>query len=220
MDRTVWIIISVVAIAIAGFLGFRVYRSGQFRSEQSARAVDLEKELESTRQSAKEAARKADLAAEARRLAELKQQQENEAESRRLAQTQAEREAYEMARKRADDDAARSAKELERIRAENAQLSAEARRLAALREREAADAQAKLDAAQRALADSEQKKNAEIERQAALIASYNHAPEAGATTDEETRRQLGARIIYPSDYKRSSHYYLPLLPWTGAQQPK
>jgi hypothetical protein len=216
MDRTVWIIIAVVALAVAGFFGYKAYKNSGDQNANTQRASDLQKELEASRLAAKDANRKADQEAEARRLAELKQKQEAEAESRRLAQSQSERDGMEAARKRAEDDKLKAEQEIERMRGDKARLEAEARRLQELRTQESADAQAKLAAAQKALEDTERRKNAEIERQAALIASYSRQPSpvekpAAAAASESSGRRSGIRYIYPIDYKRANHTYVPAL---------
>jgi hypothetical protein len=215
MDRTVWIIIAVVALGVAGFFGYRAYHNSSQREAELQNAAELQKQLEESRVAAKESARKADQEAEARRLAELKQKQEAEAEARRLAQAQSERDANEAARKRAEDEKAKAEQEIERMRGDRARLEAEARRLEDLRAKESAEAQAKLAAAQKALEETERKKNAEIERQAALIASYNRQPTPVEKSAKETAaasERSSIRYIYPIDYKRANHTYLPVLP--------
>ena len=217
MDRTVWIIISIVAIAVAGFFGYRTYSDSASRKAEQSKAAEMDRQLKESQRQAKEAQRQLDQAAEAQRLAELNGAQKKEAESRQLAQAQAEREAQEMQRKQYEEKASKAAQDLERMKSEKGQLEAEARRLSELRTREANDAQAKLAAAQKALEETERQKNAEIERQAALIASYSRQPSQGPTapTSTEASRAAtspGARIIYPWDYKRTSHYNLLMLP--------
>lgn len=210
MDRTVWIIIAVVALAVAGFFGYRAYENSAQRRADLQHSEELQRALDESRLAAKDSARRADQEAEARRLAELKAKQDGEAEARRLAQAQAEREAQEAARRRAEEEAARSAQEIERMQAERARLEADSRRLDELRTRESAEAEAKLAAAQKALQEIERQKNAEIERQAALIASY--AAQGPQAADAKAGRGGPLpRIIFPVDYKRGSHYTLPLL---------
>lgn len=214
MDRKVWIAIAVIAIAVAGFFGYRSYQLSSSQNAEGNLTAEMKRQLEDARAKEAEANRKATQEEEARRLGELKAKQEAESEARRLAQAESERLAQEQARQRAEEQAAKAAGEIERMRGERAQLTAEAQRLAELRARESADSQAKLTAAQRALEESERKKNAEIERQAAVIASYNRAPpptEKAPLKVEETRRS-STRIVFPSDYKRANHYYLPRLP--------
>jgi len=212
MERTVWIVISVLAVAVAGFFGYRAYQLSAAAKDPTHDAA-MQRELADARTKEKEATRKAEQETEARRLAELKAKEEAETEARRFAQAENGRQAQELARKRAEDESAKAATELDRIRGERAQLAAEAQRLAELRARETADAQAKLAAAQRALEESERKKNAEIERQAAVIASYSRTPSPveKLSAEQEAARRNVTRIIFPSDYKRANHYYLPLL---------
>lgn len=212
MERTVWIIITVIALALAAFFGVRGLNSGKLSQAEREQAAALERELEQTRRSAKDAARRADQEAEARQMAEEAAKQRAEAEARRLAQVQAERQEQEAALKRAEEEAAKTASEMERIRLERARLESESRKLAELRAQEAAEAQRKLADAQKALAETERLKNAEIERQAALIASYSRQPAlAPASGEGREKGPMPRRFIMPQDYKRSSHYYLPLL---------
>lgn len=214
MDRKVWIAIAVIAIVAAGFFGFRAYQLSSREGTDGNLTAEMKRQLDDARAKESEATRRANQEEEARRLAELKSKQEAEAEARRLAQAESERKAQEQGRQRAEEQVTKATSELERIRAERAQLTAEAQRLAELRARESADSQAKLTAAQRALEESERKKNAEIERQAAVIASYSRAPdpaERAPRLPDESRR-TATRIIFPSDYKRANHYSLPLLP--------
>jgi hypothetical protein len=213
MERKVWIAIAVIAIAVAAFLGVRAYQLSQGPDDGDAASAEMKRQLDAATARALDAQRKLAQEEEARRLADLKTKQEAETEARRLAQTESERVAQEQARKRAEDEASKANSELDRMRGERAVLAAEAQRLTELRAREGADAQAKLSAAQRALEESERQKNAEIQRQAALIASYSKAP---APTEKaplmHPNSNRGPRIIFPSDYKRANHYYLPLLP--------
>jgi hypothetical protein len=221
MERTIWIVIAAGALVAAGFFGYRAYDVSRGQADEKAQQDQMKRDLDAANLAASEAAKKAAQETEARRLAEAKANEEAEAEARRLAQAQNEREAQEAARKRAEEEAAKAAAEIERIRGEKAALAAEAQRLTEARAREAADAQAKLAAAQRALEESELRKNAEIERQAALIASYNRAPnKVEKPTPEETQRQSSTRVIFPSDYKRANHYYLPLLPTATKDETK
>lgn len=214
MERTIWISITVLAIAAAGFFGFRAYQLSRDPGVNT-QSAEMQRELDAARLAARDAARKADQDAEARRLGELKAKEEAEADARRLAQMDRDRQGQEQARKNAEDDAAKAAAELDRMRAEKAQLSSEAQRLAELRTREGADAQARLAAAQRALEESERKKNAEIERQAAVIASYSRVPnKVEKLPEKDAARHSAARVIFPSDYKRANHYNLPLLPYS------
>lgn len=214
MQRNVWIAVAVIALAAAAFFGVRYFQlSGNTEAEE--RNAAMQRELDAMRASEQEAVRKIAQETEARRLAEMKAKEEAENEARRLAQAESERVAQEQARKRAEDEARKAAAELEQIRGERARLSSEAQRLAELRARESADARAKLAAAQRALEESERKKNAEIERQAAVIASYSRSPNPTEPPTEEEKKatqRVGNRIIFPADYKRANHYYLPLLP--------
>ena len=212
MQRNLWIGIAVVALAVAVFFGVRTYQLSKPRADPQR--ATIERQLEDARKAEQEAARRASQEAEARRLAEDKAKRDAEAEARRLAQAESERQLQEQARQRAEAEARKAAAELERLRNERADITAEAQRLAEMRAKEAADAQAKLAAAQRALEESERKKNAEIERQAALIASYNRSPAEGETTRAEpapAQRPAQTRIIFPSYYKRAPHYNLPLL---------
>jgi hypothetical protein len=215
MDRTVWIIVAVAALGVAGFFGYRAQQNSQLRAEESQRASDLEKNLAETRLAAKEAAQRAEQAQSALDMAAAKARQAAEADARQAAQAQAERDAAEKARKQAEEVAAKSVQEMDRIRADKARLEAEARRLEELRAKERAEAQAKVDAAQRALADTERQKNAEIERQAAVIASYSQRPASSTPAGdrassvvrgESSAREPRVRFIYPADFKRAAHY--------------
>lgn len=212
MDRTIWVIIALVAISTAGFFGYRAHQASEKQKAHLARNSQLEAELDASRQAEREAARLADQEAEARRLAGLKAQQETEAEARRLAQSAAEFEAQELARKQAEESAVRSAMELERIRSEKTLLEAEARRLREQREIEAAEAARNLEDAQLALAEMERRKNEEINRQAELIAAYSRdstpTPVVGSAEEEMRRR---SRFVFPANYKRAAHTYV-LLP--------
>jgi hypothetical protein len=214
MDRKVWIVIAVLAVAAAGFFGFSAYKLSSQSKAGDATSEKMKRDLAAAEAREAEALRKAKQEEEARKLAELKAKQDAETEARRIAQAQSERQAQDQARERAEQESAKAAAELERMRGERAQLAAEAQRLAELRARESADAQAKLTAAQRALEESERKKNAEIERQAAVIASYSRtpAPSDRAAESPQASRRSSVRIVFPSDYKRANHYYLPLLP--------
>jgi fused signal recognition particle receptor len=219
MDRTVWIIVAVVALAVAGFFGYRAHQSSQLNESERQRTEELEKNLADTRLAAKEAAQRAEKEQTAREMAEAKARQVAEADARKAAQAQADRDAAELARKQAEELAAKSAQEMDRIRADKARLEAEARRLEELRAKERADAQAKLEAAQRALAETERQKNAEIERQAAVIASYAQRPvtptpgSSSVTSSGEATREPRTRYIFPGDFKRTPHYNnLLLLP--------
>lgn len=212
MDRTIWVIIAVVAISVAGFFGYRAHQASEKQKAHLARNSQLEAELEASRMAERDAARLADQEAEARRLSGLKAQQETEAEARRLAQSAAELEAQEMARIQAEEAAQRAATELERIRSEKALLEAEARRLREQRELEAAEAARNLEEAQMALEEMERRKNAEINRQAELIAAYSREPTPSpvvSESEEELRRR--SRIVFPANYKRAAHTYV-LLP--------
>lgn len=213
MDRKVWIGIAVFALAVAGFLGVRTYQLSHDSGGNEAQTEKMKRDLDAANARALAAQRTLAQEEEARRLAAEKNKVETEAEAQRLAQAESARLAQEQARKRAEDEANKATAELDRMRGERAMLAAEAQRLTELRAREAADSQAKLSAAQRALEESERQKNAEIQRQAALIASYSQGPspeaKAPALSPESNR---GPRIIFPADYKRANHYYLPLLP--------
>jgi DNA repair exonuclease SbcCD ATPase subunit len=138
-----------------------------------------------------------------------------EAEARRLAQAQAEREAQESARRRAEEESNRTAQDLERIRADRARLESETRRLQELRAREAAEAERKLADAQRALRESLEEKNAEIQRQAALIAQFQSSAgsgpvEATPTESAASPRTMSRVIFSPANYKRANHYFMLL----------
>lgn len=214
MERTIWIIITVIALALAAFFGVKGLNSGKQSQAERAQSAALELELDQSRRARQEADRKALQEEEARKMAEDAAKQRAEAEARRLAQAQAERQEQELARKRAEEETAKATAEIEKIRLEKARLETEARKLAELRAQEAAEAQRKLADAQKALSDSERLKNAEIERQAALIASYSRQPAlaaAPAKSDDAGKGPAARRFIMPTDYKRSSHYYLPLI---------
>jgi hypothetical protein len=213
MERKVWIAITVIALAVAGFLGYRVSQLSNRAPADAQHTAEMQRELDAARASAQEAARRTERETEARRLADLKAKEEAETEARRLAQSESERQAQEQARQRAEEEARKAAAELDRIRADRARLEAEAARLNELRARDSSDAQAKLTAAQRALEDSQRQKDAEIARQAAVIASYSRAPNAVERPAEaQTEQQHTTRIVFPSNYRRANHYYLPLLP--------
>lgn len=213
MERKVWIAITVIALAIAGFFGYRVSQLSNRGPADAARNAEMQQELDAARASAQEAARRIERETEARRLADLKAKEEAEAEARRLAQSESERQAQEQARQRAEEEARKASAELDRIRADRARLEAEAARLNELRARDSSDAQARLAAAQRALEESERQKDAEIARQAAVIASYSRAPNSVERPAESQGEQHHTtRIVFPSNYRRANHYYLPLLP--------
>jgi len=161
--------------------------------------------------------------ATARELIENKTRQAAEAEARRLAQAQAERDGQEQARTAAEAEATRAAEALESLRMEKVRIEAEAQQLREQRELERAEADAKLRAAQESLADLENRKDAEIARQAALIDTYSRqqrpAPMATVSSDdEEPARRTGPRYVFPADYKRGPHTLVPLLSRATAQR--
>lgn len=212
MNRTVWIVVAIVAVIAAAVLGIQFKKASDARRAEMQRAAELEKQLETARAAEREAQTKADQEAEARRLFMLQAQREAEAEARRLAQAQAEMEEQEKARRAAEAAAAAAAAEAERIRQEREKLAAEAQRLAELREKERAEAERKLAEARAALQAALEEKEREIARQAALIASYNkrlnrvEKPEVSATADTPApEKAYRPRIIMPPDFKRSSH---------------
>lgn len=214
MERTIWITTTVIALALAAFFGVKGLTSGKQTQAEREQAAALGRELDQSRRAKEEAERRAKQEIEARQMAEDTARQRAEAEARRLAQAQAERQEQELARKRAETETAKAATEIEQMRLEKARIEAEARKLAELRAMEAADAQRKLADAQKALSDTERLKNAEIERQAALIASYSRQPAltpAVAKADAGAKTPPARRFILPPDYKRASHYYLPLI---------
>ena len=170
--KAVLITIAIVAVAAAGFFGVRAYRTGKARAADQERTESLAGELEKSKAREEELSRQAQQETEAREMAERQAQQKAEAEARRLAQSQVDREAQEAARKRAEDQASKAMQDMEKIRGERAQLEAETKRLQELRAKESAAAEQKLAQAKSALEKSLQEKNAEIDRQAALIAEY------------------------------------------------
>lgn len=211
MERTVWIIITVVALALAAFFGVRMLNTGKHTQANRDTAAALERELEESRRTAKDATRKAEQETDARMMAEEAAKQRAEGEARRLAQVQAERQEQEQARIRAEEEAAKAAATIDAVRLEKAKIEAEARKLSELRAQESAEAQRKLADAQRALTESERTKNAEIERQAALIASYGRQPAIMAPSPVSSPGgtvRTSRRVIMPPDYKRGSHVNL------------
>lgn len=222
MDRIVWIIIAVVALAVAGFFGFRASQTAQSQRNENERTGQLETELAALRAREQEMVRLEKQEANARELAENKVRQAAEAEARRLAQAQAERDAQENARAAAEAEAARAAEALEALRMEKARIESQAQQTRELRKRERAEAEAKLRAAQESLADLEARKNAEIARQAALIDTYSRqerpTPIAAIPDEEKRAHKLGPRYVFPADYKRGPHTLVPLLPATSGER--
>ncbi len=211
--KGILIIVAALAIAAAAFFGVRYSQSAKSRVEGQERADALSLELEKARARQGELERKAAQAANARAMAEDAARKNAEAEARRLAQAQADREAQEAARKRAEQEATAAARQIEQIRAERARLEAETNRLRELRAQEAAEAGRNLAEAKRALEDSLREKNAEIERQAALIAEYGEKKQSGPVKAEESSPvspEAMSRVIFPSNYKRANHYYMSL----------
>ncbi|MGH8021430.1 MAG: hypothetical protein ACREIA_24745 [Opitutaceae bacterium] len=215
--KAILIIVAVLAIVAAAFFGVRYSQSAKSRAEEGQRMDALSAELEKARGRQEELERKAAQAANARAMAEEAARKSAEAEARRLAQAQADREAQETARKRAEAEAQQAAQDIEGIRAERARLEAETQRLQELRTEEAAEAERNLAEAKRALEESLREKNAEIERQAALIAEYSQRAEGGPLKESEVAEsespvspETMSRVIFPRNYKRASHYYMSL----------
>jgi hypothetical protein len=214
MERTIWITTTVIALALAAFFGVKGLTSGKQTQAEREQAAAISRELDQSRRATLDAERRAKQEMDARQMAEDTARQRAEAEARRLAQAQAESQEQELARKRAESEAAKAAAAIEQMRLEKARIETEARKLAELRAMEAAEAQRKLADAQKALSETERLKNAEIERQAALIASYSRQPApmpAAPKADAGTKAPHARRFILPPDFKRNSHYYLPLI---------
>jgi FtsZ-interacting cell division protein ZipA len=212
--KGILIIVAILGIAAAAFFGVRYSQSSKSRIEGEERADALATELEKVRAQQEDLERKAARETNARTMAEEAARKSAEAEARRLAQAQAEREAQEGARRRAEQQANQAAQDLDQIRADRARLEAEAQRLQELRTKESAEAERRLAEAKRALEEGLREKNAEIERQAALIAEYGQrggtAPvKSEAGEESPASPETMSRVIFsPSNYKRANHYYM------------
>jgi hypothetical protein len=126
-----------------------------------------------------------------------------------LAEVEALREREEAARRRAEADAAEAVVALALLTEEKSAAEAESRRLADLRLQEAKEAEERFLEAERALKESAEEikaRQAEIDRQAALLDSLHREKqvESIVVDTEEEKRQ--SRFIYPVDYKRGNHY--------------
>ncbi|RKX33577.1 MAG: hypothetical protein DRP71_10005 [Verrucomicrobia bacterium] len=209
MNKTIVALIVTVAVALAAFFGYRSVQATKEREVETRRATELTAEISAIRLAEKEALKRAEVDAEARRLAGIKARQEAEAEAVRLAEVEALREREEAARRRAEADAAEAVLALALLAEEKSVVEDEVRRLADLRLQEAKEAEERFLAAERALRESEEEtkaRQAEIDRQAALLDSLHRRQQAESIvvdTEEEIRQ---SRFVYPVDYKRGNHY--------------
>ena len=209
MNKTIVAIIVTVAVGLAAFFGYRSVQATKVVKAETQRASELAAEIETIRLAEKEALRRAEEDAEARRLAGIKARQDAEAEAVRLAEVEALRKREEAARRRAEADAAEAVLALALLTEEKSAAEAESRRLADLRLQEAKEAEERFLEAQRALRESTEEsaaRQAEIDRQAALLDSLHREKQAKSIvvdTEEEIRQ---SRFVYPVDYKRGNHY--------------
>ncbi len=200
MKKRTSLVLVIAGVALMVFLGYRGYRWAADR-EQAARLAA--KEQASALERETEAKRLARIEAEAHRLSALKAQQDAERAEAELARLRAEQATAESARLAAESAAREAAETQARLARERDLASGEARRLADLREREAAEAAAAREAALRRLADAERLSRERAEREAARLAKLREQREL----ELEAERSLLTRGILPPDYKRRQHYY-------------
>jgi fused signal recognition particle receptor len=193
MKKGILIVLAGVLLLLAMVYGYREYQADLVRKEAELRAADERAYAEARRE---DAARQTAVAAEARRLAELKARQELAETEQNLARLRAWQADAEAARQAAEEDARRLAAAHERLRHEKEAAESEARRNGEMRDKEAAEAEARRQTAlkqgeKRDLADREAKRVAALKRQQELEA-------------EKLRRQS----IEPIDYRRREQYSL------------
>lgn len=209
MNKTIVTLIVTVAVALAAFFGYRSVQATREHQADTQRVSELTAEIEAIRQAEKEALKRAEEDAEARRLAGIKARQDAEAEAVRLAEAEALREREEAARRRAEVDAAEAAMALALLAEEKSVVEDEVRRLADLRLRESKEAEERFLEAERALRKSEEEalaRQAEIDRQAALLDSLHREQQAESIVVDTEEEKWRARFVYPVDYKRGNHY--------------
>lgn len=209
MNKTIVVLIVTVAVALAAFFGYRSVQDTRERQAETQRANELTAEIETIRQAEKEALRRAEEDAEARRLAGIKARKDAEAEAVRLAEAEALREREEAARRRAEADAAEAVLALALLAEEKSMVEDEVRRLADLRLQEAKEAEERFLTAERALRESEaetEARQAEIDRQAALLNSLHREEQAETIVTDTEEEKWRSRFVYPVDYKRGNHY--------------
>ncbi len=213
MNKTIVTLIVTVAVASAAFFGYRSVQTTREHQAETRRVSELTAEIEAIRQAEKEALKRAEEDAEARRLAGIKARQDAEAEAVRLAEAEALREREEAARRRAEADAAEAAMALALLSEEKSVVEEEVRRLADLRLREAKEAEERFLEAERALRKSEEEaeaRQAEIDRQAALLDSLHREQQAESIVVDSEEEKWRTRYVYPVDYKRGNHYRITL----------
>ncbi len=209
MNKTIVTLIVTVAVALAAIFGYRSVQATKERQAETQRANELTAEIEAIRQAEKEALKRAEEDAEARRLAGIKARKGAEAEAVRLAEAEALREREEAARRRAEIDAAEATVALALLAEEKALVEDEVRRLADLRLQEAKEAEERFLGAERALRISEEEtkaRQAEIDRQAALLDSLHRDQQAESIVTDTEEEEWRSRFVYPVDYKRGNHY--------------
>ena len=193
MKKGIIIALAGILLLLAMVFAYREYQADLEHKEAELRAADERAYDEARRE---DAARTATVAAEARRLAELKARQELVEAEQNLALLRAWQADAEDARQAAAEDARRLAAAHERLVRAKEAAEGEGRRFGDLREKESAEAEARRQAAlkqgeKRDLADREAMRVAALKRQQEL-------------ETEKLRRQS----IEPIDYRRREQYSL------------
>ncbi|HUG10331.1 MAG TPA: chromosome partitioning protein ParA [Opitutaceae bacterium] len=206
MKRTVIITIAVIVLLLAGFF---IYRGYQANSKREAEAQRIAREADLVEQQRIEAARKAEAEAEARRLADARAAEEAEAAAAKAAEESRIKVQMEAARIAAEKEAARVAAEKETARIAKERADAEARAVAATREREAREAEeARLAAIKKVEDDARARERDRLlaeDRERSRLEALRRQADLDALARANS---LMSRIVYPDDYKRRRHYYM------------
>jgi colicin import membrane protein len=203
MKKGIIIALAGILLLLAMVFGYREYQADLERKEAELRAADERAYDEARRE---DAARKAAVAAEARRLAELKTRQELVEAEQNLALLRAWQADAEAARQAAAEDARRIAAAHERLVREREAAESEGRWSGDLREKESAEAEARRQAALKQLEKLEGEKRDLADREAMRIAALKRQQELEA---EKIRRQS----FEPIDYRRREQYSLGIGPY-------
>lgn len=204
MKRGLTIGVIVLLLLLTGFFAYRGWEANQARERE---ALERNRAAQQAQLDKAEAERKLSAEAEARRLAEAKAKKDAEDAERRLAAAKKEREDAEAAARESEARNKRLTDEQERLRLARLQAEEETKRLAALREKDARDAEEKRLAALRALEDAERARRDLEAREQERLAALRKQEELAKYVPASARDFLG-RMIYSEGYKRRQHYYM------------
>ncbi|MSU70515.1 MAG: chromosome partitioning protein ParA [Opitutaceae bacterium] len=203
MKKTPVIVVALMFGFVVPISGYRGYRAASARTlaaqrEADERAAAVQHRLEIERRAAAEM--------EALRLTTTRNEADAAEAAARFAQLRTDAVAAESTRKAAEEEIVRLTAERERLRLEMEAAQEEARLQAEAREREAAQAEKARNEALQKLKALEQAKQDPVDRETARLAALKHQQELEAA-QSRTQRD---RSIYPTDYGRREHYYMPV----------